>query len=73
MKRYTIPAAIAAGSAAVIVGAPTGLPKLASAALICFGEIPRVTGTKGDDTLIGSTGTDVIVGLGGHDVIRGTR
>ena len=36
----------------------------------CWGKIPTIVGTPGNDTIVGSTpGTDVIQGLGGNDVI----
>lgn len=37
----------------------------------CFGLVPTIVGTDGDDALRGTNGDDVIVGLGGDDVIDG--
>ena len=37
----------------------------------CFGKIPTIFGTTGDDVIDGTAGPDVISGLEGNDVIRG--
>jgi Ca2+-binding RTX toxin-like protein len=37
----------------------------------CFGKIPTIVGTSGDDHISGTLGDDVIAGLGGNDVIFG--
>lgn len=39
--------------------------------LRCFGWIPTIFGTDGDDEIDGTPGDDVIVGLGGNDEIDG--
>lgn len=38
---------------------------------LCFGLLPTILGTSGDDVIEGTTGRDVIVGLEGNDVIVG--
>ena len=43
------------------------MPATAGSAHQCFGEVPTVVGTHGDDNLSG----DVVVGRGGTDAIRG--
>lgn len=40
-------------------------------ALRCFGVVPTMFGTDGDDTLDGTPSDDVIVGYGGKDAISG--
>ncbi len=40
-------------------------------ALLCFGKVPTLVGTEGDDLLVGTDGDDVIMGLGGNDIILG--
>ena len=48
------------------------LPPAASAAEeTCFGLVPTIVGTPGDDTLLGTDGPDVIAGLDGDDAISG--
>jgi uncharacterized repeat protein (TIGR01451 family) len=42
-------------------------------ALRCFGSVPTIFGTPGDDTIDGTDGTDVIVGLAGNDTIDGGK
>jgi uncharacterized repeat protein (TIGR01451 family) len=37
----------------------------------CFGSVPTIIGTPGNDDILGTSGDDVIVGLGGNDVIDG--
>ncbi len=37
----------------------------------CYGLVPTIRGTDGDDVLHGTNGVDVIMGLGGDDVIHG--
>lgn len=37
----------------------------------CFGAVPTILGTAGDDILQGTNGADVIMGLGGDDVLDG--
>jgi predicted extracellular nuclease len=37
----------------------------------CQGLLPTITGTNGNDTLVGTNGADVIMGLGGDDTITG--
>jgi hypothetical protein len=37
----------------------------------CFGALPTIVGTDGDDTLQGTPGPDVIMGGGGNDTIYG--
>ncbi|WP_319803463.1 ExeM/NucH family extracellular endonuclease [Planctomonas psychrotolerans] len=37
----------------------------------CFGLVPTIVGTNGDDVLTGTNGRDVIMGLGGNDTIVG--
>lgn len=37
----------------------------------CFGLLPTIRGTNGNDVLIGTVGDDVIMGLGGNDSISG--
>lgn len=50
----------------------SGLPGVAGPVAVpaCWGKIPTIVGTPGNDTIRGSTpGSDVIHGLGGNDVI----
>lgn len=42
-----------------------------AAATLCFGRVPTIIGTEGDDVLTGTPGNDVIMGNGGDDVITG--
>ena len=37
----------------------------------CFGLLPTITGTNGDDVITGTNESDVIMGLGGNDAIDG--
>jgi Ca2+-binding RTX toxin-like protein len=46
-------------------------PAAAAAEETCFGQVPTIVGTPGDDTLLGTDGPDVIAGLDGDDTIRG--
>jgi Ca2+-binding RTX toxin-like protein len=39
--------------------------------ITCFGAVPTIVGTPGNDTITGTNGDDVIVGLGGNDIIDG--
>lgn len=39
----------------------------------CFGRLPTMTGTPGDDVLIGTDDRDVIMGFAGDDVIKGMK
>jgi Ca2+-binding RTX toxin-like protein len=55
---------------ALVIGA-IGAPPASAAAETCFGLVPTIVGTPGDDTLIGTDGPDVIVGLDGDDTISG--
>lgn len=38
---------------------------------LCFGFIPTIVGTAGNDVLVGTAGPDIINGLGGDDAIDG--
>jgi hypothetical protein len=40
-------------------------------AVRCFGVVPTMFGTEGDDTIDGTPGEDIIVGFGGKDSISG--
>jgi Ca2+-binding RTX toxin-like protein len=67
-RRLTVAAA-----AAVLGAALVGFGAQAHAAdETCFGRVPTIVGTEGDDALLlGTPGDDVIAGLGGNDNIRG--
>ncbi len=71
MNRLTIRATIAAGMAAVMIGAFNVSAPAAQAVETCDGQTPTIVGTLGDDTLTGTAGDDVIAGLGGSDTIQG--
>ncbi len=47
---------------------PTTVPPVRTR---CFGELPTIMGTEGDDVIVGTSGPDVIMALGGDDVILG--
>lgn len=47
------------------------VPPPAAAEDTCFGRVPTIVGTPGDDVLVGTDGPDVIDGLAGDDTIRG--
>ncbi len=38
---------------------------------LCFGKVPTIVGTGGNDQITGTPGRDIIVGLGGNDTING--
>jgi hypothetical protein len=80
MRRSTIGATIAAGRAAVLIGAfSSSAPVAAQAAETCKGRMATIVGTVGNDTVVGTEGDDVIIGwagraddihaLGGNDVV----
>lgn len=66
-------AAIAALAVAVALALPAG--PAAAGGPLCFGEVPTIYGTPGDDlgpdSIFGTDGPDVIHGLGGDDAIYG--
>ncbi len=56
--------------AAVTLGA--GAPAATAAAVErCFGRVPTIVGTAGNDRLVGTEGRDVIQALGGVDDVKG--
>ena len=58
--------------------AAAAVPVSAQTIPLCFGQMPTIVGTEGDDSghvipmLEGTAGDDVLVGLGGDDWMTGT-
>ena len=58
-------------AAGVLVAGAIGAPSASAAEETCFGLVPTIVGTLGDDILVGTDGPDVIDGLEGDDSIKG--
>ncbi|MGH8771776.1 MAG: calcium-binding protein, partial [Burkholderiales bacterium] len=53
------------------IGASADIDLFFSAQDTCFGKLPTIAGTSGNDALLGTSGDDVINGAGGNDDING--
>lgn len=50
---------------------PQGNLGVSNPEALCFGRVPTIVGTSGDDFIEGTPGRDVIAGLEGNDTIQG--